>query len=161
VAWLDDALFWFLAPGFLVLFAGLRRAAGIDRGRPAGPERWAEPSAATVVAVALVAAVSGLEAWFAVLLAVSTAGNVLAAVTLIGWARARGDRVAGALYGGNLAAVLGLAGTAAALEQTVPVQWAEQTLATVAQAMFMAASIRLLRAVTGDRSRAGRRGADA
>ena len=143
MAWLDDALFWFLAPGFIVLFAGLRRAARIDRDMPAGPERWAEPSAATVVAVALVAAAAGLGAWFAVLLAASTVGNVLVAVTLIGWARDRGDGAAAVLFGGNLLVVLGLAGTATALEQTVPMQWAEQTLATAAQGMFMVASIRL------------------
>jgi hypothetical protein len=147
VGWLDDALFWFLAPGFLLLFAGLRRAFRIDRGLPAAPERWAEPSAALVVAVALVAATAGLGAWFAVLLAASTVGNVLVAVTLIGWARDRGDGAAAVLFGGNLLVVLGLAGTAAALEQTVPVQWAEQTLATAAQGMFMVASIRLRRRV--------------
>jgi hypothetical protein len=145
--WLDDALFWFLAPGFLVLFAGLRRAARIDGGRPASGERWAEPSAALVVAVALLLGAAGLGAWFAVLLAVSTVGNVLTAVTLIAWARARGDGAAAVLFAGNLVVVLGLAGAAAALEPTVPVQWAEQTLATAAQAMFMVASIRLRRAV--------------
>jgi len=38
--WLDDALFWLLAPGFLIASAGLWRAGRIDLGFSVGRARW-------------------------------------------------------------------------------------------------------------------------
>lgn len=151
--WLDDALFWLLAPGFLIVSAGLLRVGQRDLGRSVGSGRWGVIAAATVLAVATGAVVAGSEAWFFVLLTVATVGNVLAIAALVSWVRGRGDRVAGALFAGNLILVFGLAGAAAVLEQTFAAQLGEQLVSTAAQAMFMWASIRLAAAVsTGSRS---------
>lgn len=88
----------------------------------------------------------------------STIGNVLPAVMPIGSLQSRGDAATAVLAGGNPPAVLVLAG-AAAPAQTRPVQWAEQTLATAAQGVFMVASIRLCRRVVRGPSPSVERGA--
>ena len=146
--WLDDALFWLLAPGFLIASAGLWRAGRRDLSRPVGSGRWGVIGAVAVLAVATGAAFAGSEAWFFVLLTVATVGNVLAISALVWWARGRGDLVAAMLFTANQVLVFGLAGAAAVLEQTFAAQLGEQLVSTVAQAMFMWASIRLAAAVS-------------
>lgn len=146
--WLDDALFWLLAPGFLIASAGLRRAGQRDLSRPVGSGRWGVIAAVALLAVATGAGFAGSEAWFFVLLTAATVGNVLAIAALVAWARGRRDGVAAVLFAGNLILVFGLAGAAAVLEQTFAAQLGEQLVSTVAQAMFMWASIRLAGAVS-------------
>jgi hypothetical protein len=154
--WLDDALFWLLAPGFLIASAGLWRAGRLDMARPVRGGRWGGAIAAVVVtATASATAIAGSGAWFIILLTAATAGNVLAILALISWARGRHDRMAAVLFGGNLLLVFGLAGAAAALEQTFAVQLGEQLVSTAAQAMFMWASVRLARARPTDSQLAG------
>ncbi len=151
--WLDDALFWFLAPGFLIVSAGLWRAARLDLKRAVGRGRWGVIAATGVLVAATAAAVAGSEAWFLLLLTVATVGNVLMVVALVSWARDRRDRTAAMLFIGNLTLVFGLAAAAAVLEQTFAAQLGEQLVSTAAQAMFMWASLRLAaKAATGARS---------
>ena len=59
------------------------------------------------------------------------------------------------MFAANLTLVFGLAGAAAALEQTFAAQLGEQLVGTAAQTMFMWASIRLAR-VAGTVSPSGR-----
>jgi hypothetical protein len=141
--WLDDALFWLLAPGFLIVSAGMWRAAHLDLEQSAGGARWGVVAAGTVVAGAASAAIAGSGAWFFVLLAAATAGNVMTIGALVSWARGRRDPDAARLFAGNLVLVFGLAGAAAVLEQTFAAQLGEQLVSTAAQAMFMWASFRL------------------
>lgn len=147
ILWLDDALFWMLAPGFLVTAAGVRRAGRVDLARPVGHGRWGVVSSAVVVASAAGAGLAGSQAWFFLLLSAATTGNLLAIVALVSWSRSRDDAVAAVLFAGNLVLVLVLAGAAAVLEQTFANQLGEQSVSTAAQAMFMWASIRLASSV--------------
>ena len=149
--WLDDALFWLLAPGFLIASAGLWRAGRLDLDRPTGSARWGVVAATAVVSVATGVATAGSSAWFFVLLTAATLGNVLAIVALVSWSRARHDRMAASLFAGNLVLVFGLAGAAAVLEQTFAAQLGEQLVSTAAQAMFMWASIRLAATARNER----------
>jgi hypothetical protein len=143
VAALDDLLFWFLAPGFLLLTAGLRGAARTDGGGEPEVGRAALWAAGGVVLLAAVLVAFGSDSWFWVLLVVVTVGNVAAVVVLARWARARGDRVAVALFVTSLLLALGLAWAAASLEQTIPAQWGEQLLSTASQALLLWGSLRL------------------
>lgn len=145
--WLDDALFWLLAPGFLITSAGLWRAGRLDLRRRVGGAWWGPAAAAVVIAGAVGTAIAGSGAWFFILLASATIGNVLAVIALMSWARGRRDRVAAALFAANLVLVFGLAAAAAVLEQTFAAQLGEQLVSTTAQAVFMWAAIRLARAV--------------
>ena len=65
---------------------------------------------------------------------------------LVRWSTARDDRVAATLFVVNVVIVLGLAWSAAALPQTIPVQWGEQLASTAAQGAFLYGAVRLARA---------------
>ena len=143
---LDRALFWLLAPGFVILTFGLRRAARVEKGAPPTGLTPAPALAAIVVAVAAVLALSGSEASYITLLVATTLANVWAVVVLVRWSTDRSDRIAAVLFTASLLVAFGLAATAASLEQTIAVQWGEQLASTAGQALFWWGSLRLWRA---------------
>jgi hypothetical protein len=99
------------------------------------------------VGFATVAALVDSSAWFVLLLAAATVGNIWLVAILASWCVRRGDRVAAFLYLAGLLIVFGLAGAAATLEQSIEVQWGEQILRTANQALFLVASLRLARLI--------------
>ena len=139
----DRALFWLLAPGFLILTSGLRRAARVDEGATFTKLRLAPVFAAIIVALAGVLALAGSERSYTMLLVATTLANVWAVVVLIRWSTNRGDRTAGILFALSLLVAFGLAGAAANLEQTIAVQWGEQLASTAGQGLFFWGSLRL------------------
>ena len=142
---LENALFWLLAPGFLVAMAAFARAVRSDAGlAPRWPWATVWAVGAVVAAAVLATEVPG-RAWFFWLLAAATVANALVVVVLVRWSRLRSDRPAGALFVVSLVIVIGLSGAAAALPQTIPVQWLQQTGAAGAQGCFMWGAIRLAR----------------
>lgn len=150
VSILDALLFWFLAPGFLLVASGLQ--AGFRTDQADGAEAYTWPVGAAVAAV--MAGVGALLAfdgrlWFFVLLTIATIGNAWTIFVLMRWANARNERIAQWLFLANLVIVFALAGAASAFEQTIPVQWGEQLASTTAQGLFLVASIRLVGAVEG------------
>lgn len=147
---LDRMLFWLLAPGFILIGEGLRSAARTHRGTPTHPRLWMVIVALGVVAGGAAAAlyVEGSRVWFFFLLGIATLGNLWVAALLIRWASSSGDRLGAGLFAGNIVVVFGLAGAAAALEQTIPIQWGEQLAATAAQGVFLLAGVRLSRRVS-------------
>ncbi len=148
VSVLGELLFWFLAPGFVILTAGLRRAVRVDRHAPPTALRLAVTIAGVSLLVAGSLALVGSEAWFFILLAVTTVANAWTVFVLVRWSSYRQDRRAGALFVASLVIALGLAGAAASLEQTIPVQWGEQLASTVSQGLFLWGSLRLSRAMS-------------
>lgn len=145
---LDDMLFWFLAPGFAFLGAGVTRALSIRRGN--GPKTArALFAAVAVVPVAALLAVLGSTGWFFVLLAAATVCNIWAVVVLVSWSRRRRSPLAASFFVASLVVSLGLAGAAASLEQTIPVQWGEQLASTAGQGLFLLGASHLARATVG------------
>lgn len=140
---LDELLFWFLAPGFVLLAAGLAGGSRSDRGEETGQVMIWIGVAAGIFVVGLVMLLAGSGAWFAFLLASTTVGNVVVVVVLVRWARRRDDPLGAALFAASLVIVLGLAWAAASLDQTVPVQWGEQVASTTNQGLVLWASLRL------------------
>jgi hypothetical protein len=144
---LDDLLFWFLAPGFILLTVGIAAARRVDSGLTSGDARWLVRAAIAVMVTAGVLAVSGSDAWFFLLLTVATVANVLAVIELVRWTIACATPTAAWLYLLSLAIVFGLAGAAAALDQAIAVQWGEQLASTASQVLFLVASLNLVRVV--------------
>lgn len=136
---LDDALFWFLAPGFLLVVAGLLTG---RYGPILGVAAFFIPFLAFVLAITT----SDDRAWFMPLLLVATIGNVVLIALLAQRAGAVGRPSLAVLLWIHLLLILGLAGAAAVMEATIAVQWVEQTVAVAAQAIFTLAVLRLIRA---------------
>lgn len=140
---LDDLLFWFLAPGFILLTAGLRTAWRVDRRASPRIEQGWQAAAVGVVLAAGVLLVARSDAWFVVLLAAATLANVAAVAVLVRWASAYRDFFTAALFASSLAIVFGLAWAAASLEQTIAIQWGEQLFSTASQGLLLWGSLRL------------------
>lgn len=140
---LDDLLFWFLAPGFILLTAGLRSASRVDRRATPRIERGWPVAAAGVVLVAGMLLAAGSDGWFVVLLLTATLANVTTVVVLVRWASAYRDVVTALVFASSLVIVFGLAWAAASLEQTITIQWGEQLLSTASQGLFLWGSFRL------------------
>jgi hypothetical protein len=140
---LDDLLFWFLAPGFILLTGGLRAAFRVDRGASSRIERGWPMAAAAVTLVAGGLLALGSDGWFVVLLLTATFANVAAVVVLVRWASAYRDVLTASLFAASLVIVFGLAWAAASLEQTITIQWGEQLFSTASQGLLLLGSLRL------------------
>jgi hypothetical protein len=140
---LDRALFWLLAPGFVMLTFGLRRAARVEKGATPTGLKLGPGVAGIIVVVAGVLALSGSDASYLTLLTATTLANVWTVIVLVRWSSVRDDRPAAILFTLSLLVAFGLAGTAATLEQTMAVQWGEQLASTVGQGLFLWGSLRL------------------
>jgi hypothetical protein len=142
---LDRALFWLLAPGFLLLVvvvaSHLRSAPGPG---VAGTALWATG----VWGVgATVAAAAGLDAARLVLLGIATTANLALALLAMRWSRQAGVPAAAWLFAATLALVVVLNGLARSSDPSAAAQWLHQGTNTVAQALFLFATIGLTRAV--------------
>ncbi|MFE9101168.1 hypothetical protein [Actinomadura geliboluensis] len=146
VRWLHEALFPLLAFGFTLLLYALAR----ELRRPPPPAALAVPLVA-----ALAASAALRDAWPAMVWTILAVTG--AAVLLLRAAARAGDRVAAALFGLWLAGQYVLGPMAARAEQSVSLQWAEQSCNTLAQAAFAYAAWRL---TTATRARAAKRAAE-
>lgn len=144
ISFLDDVLFWLLAPGFVIFGAGVSRGFKTEEGATAHLQ-WAPLVALAVPLSAALLVMVGSPAWFFLLLGVTTAGNIWAVVVLVRWSRARQRTHASWFFVASLLVALGLAGAAASLEQTIPVQWGEQLASTAGQGLFLLGALRLTR----------------
>lgn len=135
--WLHNALFPLLATGFTAFAFALSR----ELRRPPHP---------AVPAVPLVAALAGSavlrDTWPAMVWTILAVTG--AAVLLLRSAVRAGDPLTAALFGLWLAGQYLLGPMAARAEQSIPLQWAEQSCNTLAQAAFAYAAWRLTTATT-------------
>lgn len=130
---LHGALFPLLATGFTALAFALSREAA----RPPHPAGFAVPLAA-----ALAASAALRDAWPAMVWTIIAV--TVAAVLLLRSAARAGDRLAATLFGLWLAGQYLLGPMAAGAEQSIALQWAEQSCNTLAQAAFAFAAWRLV-----------------
>lgn len=152
---LDEALFPLLAPGMLLLAAGVVVVSGARTWASAIVRRPLLVPLAVWSATGALAAVAGSGAAKALLIGLATVGNIAVGVALIAWSRRQALNTAALLFGVNLVVVIGLAGMARALEQTTAAQWTEQNVNLLGQLAFLLASRSLLQAVTGRRATIG------
>ncbi|MFA1542516.1 hypothetical protein [Actinomadura monticuli] len=130
--WLHEALFPLLAAGFTLLVFALAR----ELRRPGHPVALAVPLAAALAASAALRDTWPAMVW--TIIAVTGAGALL----LRAAARA-GDRLGASLFGLWLAGQYLLGPMAARAEQSISLQWVEQSCNTFAQAAFAYAAWRL------------------
>ncbi len=136
VTWLDDLLFPLLAPGLLALAGALS---------PRASTRRAVFGAAVVTVLALALTVAGgPDVATVLLLVVMTAATVWVAVALTRAARERDVGAAVPLVWFTVAVAFLLAGLAR-LEQTIALQWVEETTNAAAQGALLLAIALLVR----------------
>jgi len=149
---LNDALFWFLAPGFIffsfALWYGQRKTWG--------PRRRANIWILPVIVVALTWGAGlytglqmhdptreGRQIWFFILLGMTTIMNFVAGGLAIWQARKQNLGWVAGLFALNLLAIIMLQGLARVASQSVALQWIEQLTNTVAQGAFVWAAFKL------------------
>lgn len=140
IVWMAKAQFFLLGPGFTLLAWALLSVRPGDAGRRIAP-LWA------FVAFALigVVAAAGVGASWP-LLVVTTASSTLLAVRLILLAQKSGDTVAMALLGFNILGSYSMGMLAGQPEQTIALQWFEESLNTCVWTAFAVAVWWLTRA---------------
>lgn len=140
VAVLDNALFVFLAPGFVCMAWAVWRMRG-------GKGGWGVPAGiiATFYVLALITVLTspGARTWVFVLLGLTTLANLTLGILLIRQAWQKGQKGMGVLFVVNLVAIFILSGLARVEPQTIPLQWIEQSINTVSQGAFALAAWRV------------------
>jgi len=149
---LDDALFWFLAPGFIFFACAL----WYGQRKTWGPRRraniWILPGILVVLtgAAALYTGLQmhdptreGRQIWFFILLGMTTIMNFMAGGLAIWQARKQQMGWVAGLFALNLVSIIILQGLARVAIQSVALQWVEQLTNTVAQGAFVWAALKL------------------
>ena len=154
---LDDALFFFLAPGFILLFFSLWYAQQSYYRNHETKNVWLLPVSLAIVAVVIGLAMrqfavnperEGRQIWFFILLGITTIFN-FATLGLAIWQSNR-EMIPFAiiLFAVNLGAILVLQGLARIETQSEAIQWVEQIINTVAQLGLVYAASSLYRVTT-------------
>lgn len=149
IAWMSNALFVLLAPGFTLMACALWAAQAQMRGRPLGFNVPAMALGISGVFLA-VAAVLGMaapagSAWKFALLGVTTVANFVLSALCIVQAFRMGKRDVAVLFIVNIVAIIVLQGLARIPQQTIPLQWTEQIINTLSSAAFAYAAWKLSR----------------
>lgn len=143
VRWLDNSLFIFMAPGFLLLAFGVWGMTRIVRRLSSTPARVLRPlSVALTLAGATLLAVllPGSPAWSRLLLGVMVPAALALNVLFVIFAVRERLAWATALLLANLGGTLVLNWMARLPEQTIPLQWAAQTVNSVTWLAFAVAA---------------------
>lgn len=137
IRWLDNSLFIFMAAGFVVVAIGVR--AGIGKGTR--PWAWALAIGLPAYGAAGWAALATTgRLWFFILLGTAAAANVWAASQLARYSHRLGRHGVAGLFWINLVVILVLPGFARVPDQTIALQWIEQSVNFVAQSAFVVAA---------------------
>ncbi|MBX3059850.1 MAG: hypothetical protein KF770_25640 [Anaerolineae bacterium] len=153
IVWMDKGMFLWMAAGFtLVAFAVWFMSETLGGRRPR--RIWLGPGVVLGLSLAAILFTGfpdfAENTWRFILLGVMTIGNVVLVVLLIQQARRLGLNLLALLFLVNIVIVFVLSGLARMPNQTIPLQWTEQLLNTVAQGAFAYAAWQLAAAVQGD-----------
>lgn len=144
---LDQLLFIFMGPGFALMAAALLRARRAERGRAIARSPWPAPVviATTFLTIALFFASQGNRRWNTALLALTVIASNITGIVAGGLLCRRKHYALALCFAFNLVAALVLA-RLARIDQTITLQWFEETLNTTSQAAFAFAAWRLSKA---------------
>ncbi len=137
IRWLDNSLFVFLGAGFVFAAVGIRSAL---RKSESGWRTAAWINVGAYGLAGMAALGSDGRGWFFILLSLAAIANTVAVWHLIRYSWSQGWRRPGVLFAVNLLVVLVLPGFARIPDQTIALQWTEQTVNLVAQVAFAAAA---------------------
>ena len=147
VVGLDDLLFVFLGPGFTLLSWALWNAQLIITDKEIPKKVWLRPFG--VIALFGIGAISARIAqpearyWVYILLTLTTFANLAVGILLIRQANRQHLKLAAGLFVFNLIAIFALSGMARIPEQTIALQWIEETINVFAQGAFAFAAWQL------------------
>ncbi len=143
---IDNALFYFLAPGFILMAFALFYAQRTLAGQPHRKNVWLIPASLAILTVGVAVVVNvamydptreGRQLWFFILLGMTTLFNITALGLAIRQSGQQQERLALILFVVNLLAIFILQGLARVAEQTESLQWIEQIINTIAQIGFV------------------------
>ncbi len=148
---LDDLLFVFLAPGFILLAWATGEAQRAGKGQSI-QRTWIFPAVLLGLGI-LGAGYTGFtqtgRTWVYILLATTTIANVWASALFIRHARQEGLKLAAGLFFVNILLVFVLSGMGRIPSQTVALQWVEQIINTFSTGAFAFAAWKLSGHVRG------------
>jgi hypothetical protein len=140
LAGLDDLLFVFLGPGFTLLAWGLWKAQLLMGNKPVPQKIWYRPIG--IIALVGLGAISArilapqARYWVYILLTLTTVANLAAGILLIRQAKWQQLSITTGLFLFNLIAIFVLSGLARVPEQTIALQWIEESINVLAQGAF-------------------------
>ena len=149
LAGLDDLLFVFLGPGFTLLSWALWNAQLRLGGKAIPKGIWLRPLGVIglfgIGAVAAKIFTPQARYWVYILLTLTTFANLAVGILLIRQARQQQLTVAAGLFLFNLIAIFSLSGMARVPEQSIGLQWIEESINVLGQGAFAFAAWRLSR----------------
>lgn len=151
LAWLDKGMFIWMSAGFTLVAFALWYMGEIRSGMKRPGRIWLGPL--VVLGLSLIAILfTGfpdltINTWRFILLGVMTIGNVVMVILLIQRSRGMNLNSLAILFLVNIVIVFILSGLARIPDQTIPLQWTEQLLNTLAQGAFTYAAWKLAQAV--------------
>lgn len=148
LAWMSDQLMFLLASAYVLMAVFVVRSLRAARNASDLPAGWwrmpAIASAAAVAGALVLMRTADGRAWAVLLVAVVAAASLVLLLALAGHALASGDRPAAAAFAASLALSYVLVGFSQ-MEQTVPLQWTEQSVNLAANCLLACGAWRLLR----------------
>ncbi len=150
IVWLDDLLFVFLGPGFTFMAWALWTTRQILSRRIISSNIWRFPLG-VIAAFGLGAIMTRLlqpeaRTWVFILLTLTTLANLTVGILLIQQARSQKLYMVAALFLFNLIAVFVLSGMARIPDQSIALQWVEESINVLAQGAFAFAAWKLAKA---------------
>jgi hypothetical protein len=144
---LDDSLFILMAPGYVLLTWAVWQAVRVVRGKST-MNVWVPPlvMVSVIAATSVFLAISQPEspAWERVLLSVMVLATMVTSILLIIFAFRQKMVVAGGLFIVNILGVFILNGLARLPDQTIALQWVEESINVVAWLAFAFAAFQIL-----------------
>jgi len=141
IVWMDDGLFAWMAPGYVILAWSVWQTVRSVRGQKMF-HAWLVPAiiAALTLGFAYYLFASQSDRWNLVLLIVMVLASVITSVLLIVFAFRQKLPLAGVLFIVNILCVFILSGMARIPEQTIALQWTEESINTVSWLCFAIAA---------------------
>ena len=157
LAWLANALFPLMAPGFALLAVALWGAVRHHRGRRVPVGRWRIGLAVVLIAFAAAALRQWVleipRGWFLPLLILASLGNLATSLLLIGLSLRLRRWGMAILFAVNLTMIFALQPIAIINPKPLALHWLEQTLTALGTACLALATYRLWRLVDDGRGR--------
>ncbi len=147
LVWLDKGMFIWMAAGFTLVAFAAWFMSEMRSGKERPKRIWLGPLAVLLLVLPAIFFTGfpdvTVNTWRFILLGVMTIGNVVLVVLLIQQARRLGLNKVALLFLANIVIVFILSGLARIPDQTIPLQWVEQILNTIAQGAFAYAAYKL------------------
>ena len=143
IIWMDKGIFVWMAAGYVLIFWSVWQITRTVQGKNAF-NAWIAPTVISAIsfggAYYLYVSMPGSPTWRLALLSVMTLASILTSILLIVFAFRQKLSLAGTLFIVNLVIILVMNGVARMPEQTITLQWIEESINTVSWFCFAVAS---------------------